>query len=104
MNAPLHIIEGLTVTEAEAVHDYVQLAFGREIGISIYNEMDISPKSVGVGALIGKLVLAVTERADAIEIKFADGTLLKIDLHPQAYRGPEALQLNRAGYPPVIWN
>jgi hypothetical protein len=104
MTSPLHTIEGLTVTEAEVVHDYVQLAFGDEIGISIYNEMEVSPKSTRFEALAGKTVTAVTEREEAIEIKFLDGTLLTIDMHRQAYRGPEALELNRRGYPPVIWN
>ena len=56
MENPLRIIEGMIVTEADTVHDYVQLAFGREIGISIYNNMEILPGSISLGTLVGKSV------------------------------------------------
>lgn len=92
------------VTEAEVVHDYVQLAFGDEIGISIYNEMEISPFSIRVDALIGKVVASVLELDNSIKIQFVDETQITIDMHRQAYRGPEALELYRQGLPVVVWN
>ena len=104
MNSPIRIIEGLTVTRSNTVYDYVQLSFGKEIGISIYNEINISLESISVAVLVGRVVTTVTDHENAIEIKFFDGTQLTIDMHRQAYRGPEALELHRYGHPPVIWN
>jgi len=104
MNSPLQIVTGLTVTESEAVHDYVQIAFGDEIGISIYNEMSITPRSISIDKQVGKIVASVLERENAIEIEFIGGTQIAIDLRPEAYRGPEALELYRQGHPLVIWN
>ena len=102
--SPLHEIEGLTVTSAEVVHDYVQLAFGDEIGLSIYNPIAITPQSISVDKLIGRIVVSASESADAIELAFSDGVFIKVDMREQAYQGPEALQLDRKGLPIVIWN
>ena len=102
MAHPIQILKGLKVTEAEIVHDYVQLAFGDEIGISIYNEIKISPKMPFEG-LVSKTVESVEESDNAIDMNFLDGTKLTIDMRPPAYRGPEAMELNRVGFPTVIW-
>jgi len=104
MKSPLHILEGLTVTNSVKVHDYVQLRFGDEIGLSIYNEIEFTPPSTVIAGLAGKRVSVVTERENAIEIRFLDGCRISIDMHREAFCGPEALQLNRRGHPPVIWN
>jgi len=103
MTTPLHALVGLKVTKATIVHDYAQLAFGDEIGISIYNEFELSP-DVRLEDLISKTVLRVEESSNSIEISFLDGVKLAIDLHRQAYRGPEALELNRTGHPTIVWN
>ena len=86
------------------IHGYVQLSFGDKIGISIYNEISIIPEPVQIDELAGKMVTAVIEDGESIEFEFLDGVQLKIDMREPAYRGPEALQLNRNGLPPVIWN
>lgn len=104
MTSPLHKLEGLTITEVLEIQDYIQLHFGDDIGISIYNEMEISPRTLTVSKLVGKTVTAVTEREEAIEIKLLDGSQIIVDMHRQAYRGPEALEMNQHGHPPVIWN
>lgn len=104
MILPLRALEGLKVTKVAELHGYVQLHFGAEIGISIYNEIEVSPQSTLVAELTGKTVISVAERENAIEIKFLDKTQLTINMHREAYRGPEALELNRHGHPPVIWN
>jgi hypothetical protein len=92
------------VTEVVEIHDYVQLVFSDDIRISIYNEMTVSPPSIAVSRLVGRIVTAVAEDDNAIEIQFLDGARIKVDMRAQAYRGPEALQLNRRGHPDVIWN
>ncbi|MEI7875593.1 MAG: hypothetical protein WCK95_25945 [Alphaproteobacteria bacterium] len=105
MESILHqTLEGRVVTEAEIVHDYVQLAFGDGIGVSIFNEMLISPRPASVGTLVGKIVALVKETESRIEINFADGSRIDIDMRPIAYRGPEALVLHRQGLPTVVWN
>ena len=100
----LKVIEHRRVTAAQVVHDYVQLAFGEEITISIYNEVQMKPASLQVGEFVGKVVTFADESPELISIKFVDGSEIAVDLRPAAYRGPEALQLNRAGQPIVIWN
>jgi hypothetical protein len=85
------------------VNDYFQLAFGKEVGMSIYNPMEITPPAP-IDSLIGKKVLSVTEDESAIEIQFDGSTKIKIDMRDNAYVGPEALALYREGHSPVIWN
>ena len=104
MTSALHDLEGLTVTKVREIHGYVQLHFGNEVGISIYNEMKVSPDSTAIAMLVGKTVAAIDEKDRMIEIAFLDGSRITVDMHRQAYRGPEALQLNRVGQPPVIWD
>ncbi len=104
MTSPLQDLVGLAVTEVVEIHDYVQFHLGSEIGISIYNQLEVSPRNVKVLQLVGKTVAAVSEREDAIEIRFVDGSRVAVDMRHQAYRGPEALELMRRGEPPVIWN
>jgi len=104
MASPLHFLEGLTVSHASIVHDYVQLSFGEQVGLSIYNEISLDPPSTQFELLVGKMVVKILESEEAIVISFLDGSSLEVDLHPVAYGGPEALQLNRQGEPPVIWN
>jgi hypothetical protein len=102
MAAPIQILKGLKVSDVQIVHDYVQLAFGDEIGVSIYNETQISPK-MPFERLLSKTVESVEESVNSIDMNFIDGTKLTIDMRPQAYRGPEAMELNRVGFPTVIW-
>lgn len=86
------------------MHDYVQLAFGNEVGISIFNEMKINPGSVSVDNLVGKIVAWVKETESLIEINFADRARIDVDMRSIAYRGPEALVLHHQGLPTVVWN
>jgi hypothetical protein len=104
MTSPLYALKGLTVTEVVEIHDYVQLHFGDAIGISIYNEIEVSPSAVALTEFIGKTIDAVAEHDAEIEFTFIGGNKIKIRMHPGAYQGPEALELNRRGQPPVIWN
>ncbi|MGA8549700.1 MAG: hypothetical protein WB678_05650 [Stellaceae bacterium] len=104
MTSPLHYLEGQTITKIIELDDYIQLHFGNEIGISIYNEIEVRPSSSTLTEFSGKTIAAVIEGGTAIEFRFLDGSEINIDMHLQAYRGPEALELNRRGHPPVIWN
>ncbi|MGH7034690.1 MAG: hypothetical protein ACREFL_13240 [Stellaceae bacterium] len=101
--SPLHRLESLTATEAIHVHDYMQLAFGDNARLSIYNDTSIMPASKELDDLVGQIVVAVSENSDSIEIRFLNATKLIIDLRPDAFRGPEALQLQFPGEPAIVW-
>jgi hypothetical protein len=102
--SPLYSLAGRVVTNVVALHGYIQLHFGNLIGISIYNTIVICPKTQRIEKFVGKTVASVIEKKDAIDIKFVDGAQITIDMRPEAYQGPEALELSRHGYPSVIWN
>ena len=104
MTSPLHNLEGLTVTKVVEIHDYVQLHFGDDVGISIYNEIETHPGSTAIAEFVGRIMSGVVERDNEIEFTFLDGAKIRIDMHPEACRGPEALELHRHGHPTVIWN
>ena len=104
MNSPLQEIRGLTITTVKQIRDYVQIHFAETVGISIYTRMAINPSLSEISELTGKTVIEVLERKDEIVLIFLDDLTLKIDMRAEAYHGPEALELNRRGHPPVIWN
>jgi hypothetical protein len=104
MKSLLHILEGLSVTEVKEVHDYIQLLFGKEIGLSIYNDRFLIPRTTKLSDLVGKIITSIAENKDSVSLKFIDGTQLTIDMRDQAYHGPEALQLNYPGMPTIIQN
>ena len=104
MTSPLHSLEGLSVTNVVQLHGYIQLRFGDEIGMSIYNDVSVTPSAIRIDGLVGKMVISITEQEDCINIRFLDGSQLRIEMRQEAYKGPEAIELHRKGFPPVIWN
>jgi hypothetical protein len=99
----LQSLEGREVTRAAKVHDYVQIAFGDDVGISIYNDITLEP-ALDISSLLGRRVESTSQSERNIDLLFSGGITLHIDLHPQASYGPEVLELNRKGFPPVVWN
>lgn len=98
---PLRCLVGKIVSQAEALHDYIQLAVGDEIGLSIYNDFRLT---VGrLDDLIGQTVTNVATTAEQAVIQFARTSLI-VDLRNSAYRGPEAMQLDRIGHDLIVWN
>ncbi len=98
-------IRGAIVTKVTRIHDYIQIAFGDDMGISIYNPFKLIPDDADLSSLIGKEVMKVEERDEEyIKLYLADDFQLIIDIHRDTYVGPEALQLNRRNKPPIIWN
>lgn len=104
MESPLLDIEGHCVTNVTLVHDYAQISFGANVGLSIYNEFSVLPECLNIFDLDGKFVVAVMQSKDRITIFFSENIKIEVDMRSCAYNGPEALQLNRQGEPPVIWN
>jgi hypothetical protein len=98
----LQTLEGRKVTQAIKVHDYVQIAFGDDVGLSIYNDIILEP-DVDISDLLGRQLESTIQTERRINFRFSGGVLLQIDLHPQASHGPEILELNRKGYPSIVW-
>lgn len=99
----LQSLEGRVITQVTKIHDYVQIAFGDDIGLSIYNDITLEP-ALDISALMGRRFESVSQSERSIDLMFSGGMVLHIDLHPQASYGPEVLELNRKGFPPVVWS
>lgn len=99
----LTLLEGSKVSDCRIVLDYIQIEFEKNV-LSIYNNFAIEPKNKTAKDLIGRTLVLVTKEVDAFVLAFDDNTQLRIDLRSQAYKGPEALQLNRPGLYPIVWN
>jgi hypothetical protein len=97
-------LRGSVVTSTEALHDYVQIGFDGKAGLTINNKMNILPASTPLPSLIGKVVAWTNQTDSFVEIRFRDGTLIRIDMRPEAWSCPEAIILNRNGLPTVVWN
>jgi hypothetical protein len=104
MGPPLDSLVGLEITKVAEVHDYVQIQFGDQTSISIYNRMQIFPQSTKFGELVGKSVISTTEGKEHVELVLTGDNRIRIDMRDEAYRGPEALVLVRNGLPAVVWN
>ncbi|SKA36731.1 hypothetical protein SAMN02745126_05830 [Enhydrobacter aerosaccus] len=100
----LHELKGRIVSEASTLHDHMQIVFDSDVSLSIDTGVRIVPPSVLVGDLAGRVVDSVEESRDEIKILFIDGVCIEIDMRPQAWRGPEALVLQRKGRPELVWN
>jgi hypothetical protein len=103
MQAPaLQSLEDHEVTRATRVHDYVQIAFGDDVGLSIDNDFTVNP-DLDISSLLGRRLKSAAQTEKSIDLVFSGGMLLHIDLQPLAWHGPEALELNRKGFPTVVW-
>jgi hypothetical protein len=100
--APLLIIEGRVITTAHKIHDYYQLGFGADIGLSIYNPFVLIPE-MPFDSLLGQTVLRVDDGRETIAIHLLAGARLNIDMRDESYTGPEGLELHVAGSPIVVW-
>ncbi|WP_024619651.1 hypothetical protein [Pseudomonas kilonensis] len=87
-----------TVCESE----YLQIYFSRGEILNIYNSYSLAGASLG--SLVGNKLRSVTEDSEVIELKFDDLAALTIDMKPEAFNGPEAMQLLRNGEATVIWS
>lgn len=101
---PLTCLLGQRVTKAVMVHDYVHLSFGDAVQLSIFNDFEVEPEKSGIADLIGLRVTAVHSSAKEELIKLEDGLRLRIELGSEAFHGPEAMRLGRAGHDTVVWN
>ncbi len=102
MNGALTEAVGLKVSKFVRVHDYVQLLFGENISITIFN--DFMTNVGDMSLLEGRCLLEVEESAEQLVFYFSEAARLTVDLSDQAYHGPEAVAMHRKGKPTIVWN
>lgn len=107
MNNHLHGIEGIEFTFFATEEGSLSLSSTNGWVIAIYNAFEfISPlcekQALQSGTM--KAVSTVECSENSIDINFTDGSLLRIDLSPSAYSGPEALQLVDPSGQITVWN
>jgi hypothetical protein len=95
-------LQGLAISEARIVDDYLRLAFGERVRLSVFNAFTLTPMAT-VDVLVGKVVAEIEEAPTSIAVRFLDGGEIMIDMSPTGYRGPEAIMLHRVGQPMVVW-
>jgi hypothetical protein len=104
MRTLLNALQGLSIRGVTQLHGYLQLHFDQHTGLSIYNQYDMIPQPEHIEYMIGKILNSAGEQEGSVTLRFIDGTRITVDMRPDAYDGPEAMELNRRGFPPVIWN
>ena len=57
-----------------------------------------------INLLKGIKLLNIEEDQNKLIFHFSNGADLVIDLHDEAYNGPEALELHIPGQPTLVWN
>lgn len=93
----LQELVGQVFQRLERIHDYVQVYFS-DYTLNIYNDLKWTS-----GPDESKVVVAVREDRECVEMVFSDASLLRIDLRPEAWRGPEALGLYRGRDCIMVW-
>ncbi|HKG15075.1 MAG TPA: hypothetical protein VKB12_17255 [Pyrinomonadaceae bacterium] len=106
MRTALQELVGLEVSKASLVHDYLQVFFEGGAILNVYNVFHLSGGAAGDGGappLDASTLAAVKEEVQEVELTFSNGVVISIDMRDEAYQGPEALELIRAGSPTVVW-
>ena len=106
MQTALQDLVGLKVSRASLIHDYLQVFFEGGAILNVYNVFHVSggPAVDGGAPHVDASTLAtVKEEGQKIELAFSNGVVISIDMRDEAYQGPEALELIRAGSPTVVW-
>jgi hypothetical protein len=103
MKNPLEEIVGLRISKAEIVHDYLQLIFGEVACMTICNDYRLSGLTQP-NSLTGLVLTDVYQNDNQVVMSFEGDVKMEISLLPEAYKGPEAMVLNREGLPTVVWN
>lgn len=93
---------GSNVVSACIVHDYFQISFAEGIILNVNNSYRIVGSTVK--SLRGKKLVNVSEDEQEVELVFEGLTRIRVDISPDGFQGPEAMQLLRPGFPMVIWN
>lgn len=101
MNA-LECLIGRRVTHACIVHDYVQVYFTGNCILNVNNTYEIYGSTISL--LKGNELISVLEGEQEIEFIFGNLAKIRVDMSPNGFHGPEAMELLRPGFPLVIWD
>ncbi|WP_080268948.1 hypothetical protein [Pseudomonas avellanae] len=93
---------GSNVVSSCVVHDYFQISFAGGSILNINNSYCIIGSTVK--SLRGKKLVTILESEQEVELVFEGLTKIRVDMSPNGFQGPEAMQLLRPGFPLVIWN
>ncbi|SDX52801.1 hypothetical protein SAMN05444064_1248 [Pseudomonas syringae] len=93
---------GSNVVKACIVHDYIQIFFAEDVILNINNSYHIFGSTVK--GLRGKKLINVSEGEQEIELVFEGLAKIRVDMSPDGFHGPEAMELLRPGFPLVIWD
>ncbi|WP_193368230.1 hypothetical protein [Pelagibius marinus] len=104
MGSHLQMLRAAAVTEVVELHDYIQLAFSNDYGLSIYNDFAIKPEGRRLHDLQSKTVDRIVEAEDEVVLCFGGDLELSVCLRDECWHGPEAMQLNTPTGQVVIWN
>ncbi|MEX5569441.1 hypothetical protein Q1J55_16655 [Pseudomonas syringae] len=102
MMSVLASIVGSNVLTACRVHDYIQIFFAEDVILNINNSYCILGSTVE--GLRGKKLIDFSESEQEIELVFEGSAKIRVDMSPNGFHGPEAMELLRPGFPLVIWD
>jgi hypothetical protein len=81
----------------------LQLIFGELAGIRVMNDYSLTGVRE-ISNLTGLELTHVHQDNSKVVLSFEGDVKMVISLLPDAYKGPEAIVLNREGLPTVVWN
>jgi hypothetical protein len=105
MSNQILVLEGKEVS-LSAEEETLSLSTKTGWALTIYNRYYYVDKYntniVKIGGV--KVVSHINCREHCVDVIFEDGSLLRIDLSPDSYIGPEAMQLTGPKGEIVVWN
>ena len=97
-------IAGLTITQAQRIHDYVQLGFDNGWGLNIYNRI-VSPEISE--SFLRRLADCIVEAEDVRDgryvLRLDGGMSIAVGIEDDDYNGPEAMELIKPSGVRVVW-
>jgi hypothetical protein len=95
---------GHRVCKAQLVHDYLQLFFEDGTALNVFNRFDlVDAPTPGLMQLEGAEASCIMANEPAIEIQFATGARLCIDLEDGSWTGTEALECEATKGAILVW-
>lgn len=98
MKHKLADLVGKNVTEVTPMHDYIQVVFDTGDCLTVFNRFVLSGDNQGIAVLD-----ALQETRESLVLEFSDGRKLQVDLSPNGYLGPEAIEWTTPDGAFIIW-
>jgi hypothetical protein len=101
MDSKLELIKNLKLKKILKIENYLQIVFYNDYFLFIYNEFEVSDDFEDFEGL---KVVAIEEKKQMIKLFFEKRKYIFIDMRPEAYNCPEALQLNTPDEKIFVWS